>query len=146
MFEVKVDFSDAAAIIQKKGLGAGGATQTFFTSEVMRLSDSYTPMRSAVLKNTAIMTPQKDGIIYTAPYSRYQWYGKLMVDPKTGKGAFYNPITGRFWSRPRTKKVLTDKDLKYNGAPIRGARWVERCWIDNKDDILQSTERYVNGK
>lgn len=78
-------------------------------------------------------------------YARYHWYGKLMVDPKTGKGAFYNPKTGRYWSRPKTSKKLTGKDLKYKDAPIRGSRWVERAWIDHGEKVIERVEKYANG-
>ena len=71
-----------------------------------------------------------------------------MVDPITGKGAFYDPKSGRFWSRPEEqgiRKVLTDRDLKYTNGPLRGPRWVERCWIDHKDEIIKGMEKLVGG-
>ena len=145
MFEVWVDLDGADQIVTNHGLQPGGPVQKFFTSEVMRLSDPYVPFRNGPLKNSAHPTPDWDGIIYNTPYARYHWFGKLMVDPITKKGAFYDPRSGRYWSRPNTPKILTTRDLQYTGGPLRGPRWVERCWIDNKDSIIRATEAYAGG-
>lgn len=145
MFTVDIKLDGAEKILENHGLQEAGPVQKFFTSEIMRLSDPYVPFRSGPLKNSAHMTPEGDGIIYNAPYARYHWFGKLMVDPITKKGAFYDPRSGRFWSRPNTPKELTERDMKYTGGPLRGPRWVERCWVDNKDSIIKATEAYIGG-
>lgn len=142
LFTVKVDFSDAAKVLENHGLEKGGRVQAFFTNEVMRRSDPYVPFSSGPLKNTARITADMDGIVYNQPYARVNWYGKLMVDPVTKKGAFFSPEYG-FWSRPKVKKELSDRDMEYQGAPLRGPRWVERSWFDNKDDIIRSTEKFA---
>ncbi len=143
MFDAKVTFTGAEAVLIKCGLEPGGKAQRFFSSEVMRISNPYLPFRTGVLQASARLTDAGDGIIYNTPYARYHWYGKLMVDPITKKGAFYNPSTGRFWSRPNTSKELTDEDLKYRGAPMRGPRWVERAWIDNGRKVCEATEKFI---
>ena len=140
MFTVSVDVSDAAKSLNC--FGPGGSAQKFFTNELMKLSDSYVPFRNGPLKNSAMMESDGTGIIYNTPYARYHWYGKLMVDPKTGKGAFFKEGYG-FWSRPNTPKVLTEKDMQYNGAPMRGPRWVERCYIDNKERLISATAAFA---
>lgn len=143
LFEVKVSVKDADYIIQQLGLAVGGKVQEFFTSEVMRMSDPYLPFGSAgSFRAMSYISNGKDSIIYALPYARYHWFGKLMVDPITKKGAFYNPLYG-FWSRPNVQKVLTNRDLNYQGSPMRGSRWVERAWIDNKDAIISATEKYA---
>ena len=142
MFTVKVDVSPARDILKKRGLSAGGAVQAFFTNEIMRLSDSYVPFAEGALKTSARVSADKIAIEYNTPDARYHWYGKKMVDPITGKGAFYSPTYG-FWSRPGVQKVLTAQPLKYNGAPLRGPKWVERCWVDNKDSIIKATELFA---
>jgi len=136
---VSTDISKENLLIAT-GLNDGGATQRFFTNEVMRASDPYTPFDTGVLKNTAQNCG--DNIYYNVPYARYVWYGKLMVDPKTHKGAFFSEDYG-FWSRPNTPKLLTDVDLEYHGGAKRGAYWVNRAWIDNKDSILKATKDYI---
>lgn len=145
MFTVECKLDGANAILKEIGLDEGGKVQRFFSSEIMRISNPYLPFKGGALQASARLTDKGDGIIYDTPYARYHWYGKLMVDPVTGKGAFYNPQTGRFWSRPNTPKVLTNTDLKYKGAPMRGPRWVERAWIDHKDEIIKATQDYMGG-
>ena len=145
MFEISINLDGTEKILKNHGLQEAGAVQQFFTNEIMRLSDPYVPFRSGPLKNSAHHSPYWDEIIYNTPYARYHWYGKLMVDPITKKGAFHDPLSGRFWSRPLTPKELTTRDMKYTGAPLRGPRWVERCWIDNKDSIIKATEAYAGG-
>lgn len=145
MFTVKIDVSDAATILKNHGLNPGGRVQAFFTSEVMRKADPYVPFLAGALKNSARVSEDKCAIIYGGAggrYAHYQWEGKLYVDPITKKGAFYSPTYG-FWSRPGVNKEKTDRDLNYNGAPLRGPRWVERCWINEKENIIKSTEAFM---
>lgn len=146
MFTVDITFNGALAVLEGKGLGEGGKVQRYFSSEVMRVSAPYLPFKAGALQSSARLTDQGDGIIYDTPYARYHWFGKLMVDPKTKKGAFYNPKTGRFWSRPNTQKELTDRDLRYKGAPMRGPRWVERAWIDHSNEIIKAVQAYARGE
>lgn len=138
-FAIKTDIN-AFRMLSTAGLDPQGDAQRFFTGEIMRASDPYTPFDTGVLKNTA--QNLGDSIYYNTPYARYMWYGKLMVDPITHKGAFFNENYG-FWSRPNTPKVLTDTDLVYHGGGKRGSYWVNRAWIDNKDTIIKSTENYI---
>lgn len=145
MFDVKVTFKGADKILVDKGLDEGGKVQSFFTLEVMRVSNPYVPFRAGTLQSSARITDDNAGIVYSTPYARYHWYGKLMVDPITKKGAFFNPKTGRYWSRPNTQKELTEKDLKYSGSPLHGPRWVERAWIDHGAKVIEATEKYANG-
>lgn len=136
MFYISIDLSDVRAAVQS--FEPNGSTQKYFTNELLRLSDDYTPSDSTMLRTLAKVVPDGTAIEYDTPYARYMWYGKLMVDPITGKGAFHNDEYG-FWSRPNTSKVLTDTDLNYQGAPMRGSHWVERAYIDHKQELLQST-------
>ena len=141
MFDVKIEFKGAEKILCDRGLDEGGEVQRFFSSEVMRVSNPYVPFRNGILQALAWLSDENDAIIYGASYARYHWHGKLMVDPKTQKGAFYNPQTGRFWSRPNVQKELTDRDMEYNEAPMRGPRWCERAWIDHGDAVIESTQK-----
>lgn len=142
-FTIDIDLPQVETMIKKLGLEPSGKVQRFFTNEVMRRADRYVPFRTGVMKNSAHASSDYTGIIYVAPYARYLWYGKLMVDPITGKGAFHDPISGRFWSRPGVNKVLTDRDLEFNGAPMRGSHWVERMWTAEGNEITDSVEKYI---
>lgn len=43
-------------------------------------------------------------VVFPEPYGRFQYGGKVMVDP----------VTGSPWARKDEKKVLTDRPLKYS--------------------------------
>lgn len=141
----KIDMSNADEILQKHGLAPGGRIQKMLTNEIIKISDPYVPFATGILKNTAMMSHDGTSIFYNAPYARYLWYGKLMVDPITKKGAFFKEGYG-FWSRPGVTKELTDRPLQYQGAPQRGSKWVEIAWEKNGNQILSNLERLVNKK
>ena len=97
--------------------------QKFVDSEVLRLSDKYTPFQTGFLKKSGILgTDIGSGEVqWIAPYTRYQYYGKAMEG--------------------KPPKKVTDRDLQYNGAPQRGALWFERMKVDHKQEILDGARR-----
>lgn len=139
----KVDLKKAEQILKERGLLPGGEIQKFLTNEVIRISDPYVPFDNGALKNQIAIAPDATYYDYISPYARYHWYGKLMVDPITKKGAFFNPNYG-FWSRPGVPKELTDKNMNYRGAPMRGPKWTIRAWADNKNQVISNLERRLN--
>ena len=139
-------------ILTNHGLEEGGKVQMFIDNECIRLMDDYTPDLNGMLKrsvriNTVIGTGR---LITATPYARYQYYGMLMVDPITGKGSFYDPKTGRHWSRPNTPKVMdpNGRELSYNTtkSPRAGSHWFERMVADHKDDIGRGAAAVAGGK
>ena len=141
--EIKLDLSSVKDELEKLDFLARNKVLKFAANEIMRLSDDYVPFDSGTLKNSAYVTELGDEIVYPSPYAQYMYQGKLMVDPITKKGAFYDPITNRYWSRPGVKKELTDTPLNYAGAPKRGAHWVEKAWGEHKEDVIESIEKYI---
>ena len=99
--------------------------QSFVDSEVLRLCDPLTPMRSkALILSGTLATDVGSGLVqYNAPYARYHYYGKLMVGP--------------------APKKLTDIDLTYEGAPQRGALWFERMKANDAKSILKGAGKIV---
>ena len=137
-------------LLEERGLDDGGKAQQVVDSECIRLMDDYTPMDTGQLKrsvraNTVIGSGE---LIQATPYARYLYYGKLMVDPKTGKGSFYNPNTGEHWSRPGVSKVLTNRDLNFNQtkSPQAGPHWFERMVKDHKQEIGEAAAKTAGGE
>jgi hypothetical protein len=118
---VSIDFN-ASQILEARGLGQGQEAQAHFTNEFYRISQPYTPWDQGTLAQTVDL--EKDSILYKSPYSQYQYYGKVMAG---------NP------------KEETDKNLNYQGAPMRGAYWDQRCWADRGTEILQSVQKFIGG-
>lgn len=129
---VRIEF-DTAAALAKRGLGPSDRTQRVFTSECARHMDKYVPMLEGTLKNTEDV--EADKIIFVMPYSRYHYYGKLMLAPN-----------GSAYAKLGERKVLTERDMIYHGAPMRGPFWDKRMWADNKDAILDTTARAAGGR
>lgn len=130
----EINLPNINQVITKAGTNPGGRTQMFFTHELRRLSDPYVPMGVGVLKNSSRVVNNHTAIEYHTPYAQYHWYGVLMVDP----------LTGSSWARAGTQKVLTNRGMKYRGAPMRGPRWVDRAFEHNKEALLASVEKVAN--
>lgn len=139
---VAVNMPDAAKLLKKRGLDPGGRVQQLFTSEVAKRSDPYVPMQQGILKNTAII--EADRIIYNTPYARNMYYGKVMVDPVTGAAGF---LTKDGWrSRKGVKKIVSDREYNYHGAPMRGKLWDKRMWADKKRVIVNNVAAAAGGR
>ena len=123
-------------VLLANGLGAKGHTQKFFSNEVLRLSDEFTPFREGFTKNSATIGIDGTFIQYNVPYARFLWYGKLMLGTETHSA----------FAQAGETKYVVDVDLNYNGSPIRGSKWVERMWTFNSDAIIQATQAYMEGK
>ena len=60
--------------------------------------------------------PNNHSIKYTKPYSHYMYKGKVAAGPSKPKGV---------------KRTISNKPIKYQGAPKRGAEWDKRMMNDN---------------
>ena len=74
---------DIDRVLKNHGLEPNGRVQKFIDSEVIRLMDDYTPDRNGILKaSIRLNSVIGSGLLTQAtPYARYQYYGKLYVDP-----------------------------------------------------------------
>lgn len=114
--------------------------QFWLDSQVFNDCEPYMPLKSGSLKNStraenASLAGSGRVCIATAPYGRFQYYGKVMVDPETGSP----------WARKDAKKVLTDRDLTWSN-PFTVPRWFETVksikekeWKEGVEDILNGT-------
>ncbi len=91
--------------------------QKVVDSEVLRLSDKYTPLLTGTLRKTGILgTEVGSGTVsWIAPYARFQYY------------------RGR---RPGTKV----------GEPLQGRYWFERMKAVHKGEIVAAAQHAVDGK
>jgi hypothetical protein len=123
-------------LLNERQLQNKGMVQKFIDQECIRMMDPYTPRMNGVLTKSATLgTKIGSGVInYNAPYARYMYYGKLMV----------SSITGSSYALKGEKKILTTKELKYNGEPKRGAFWFERMKSDHKEKILAGAQKMAD--
>lgn len=148
---MKVNYDVAFSAIQKQqildkyGLD-GGRTQKVIDSSFMSHLDKYMPSDTAMMI-ASMYNSTKVGsgeVNINSPQAYYMNEGELYVDPKTGKGAFYDPISGRYWSRPGVKKVPSGKKLNYHGGPLRGDHFTERMLADHFTDILNAGQKEID--
>lgn len=114
---------NAQKILASRGLGSSKKAQKFLASEVARLADPYTPFQSRNLQNSKQIASDGSQIVYTAPHAHYQYYGEVMAG--------------------RPPKSYTGRKLTYNGAPMRGARWIERMVADKKNELENNVEAFI---
>lgn len=101
--KVKVQIDSVEDILLKRKLNKNGDAQKFLEKEIVRLSDSYIPMDSGKLKDSAKAREGK--IIYEVPYANAQYY------KNKGKGLRGKHWTTRMWADRGTEVVKSLKNL-----------------------------------
>lgn len=137
----RVNMKSVGVIKTRLGIQPNGPAHKFFAETCrQRMNARYVPENKGILiSNSEIKN--NCNIIYNSPYAHYQYIGKLYVDSKTGKGAFYNENYG-FWSRPRVKKKATDTNLNYSKAGT-GPYWDRRMVSAEIKEIEGEVEAYI---
>lgn len=107
--------------------GKFNKAQKYVDNECLRHSDKLIPFQTGFLKKSGILgTIVGSGELeYLSPYSRYQYYGKVMVG--------------------HPPKRVTNIPLKYNHAPKRGSFWFERMKVQHKEQILKGAAKLMRG-
>lgn len=131
--KVVTNLDDVSTMLKKRGLEPNGRVQKLFTATCAKEMDPYVPMQQGILKNTRIIGT--DSVTYNSPYAKFQYYGKVMVGVKSRSA----------YAKKGERKVVTDKELQYNGAPKRGKLWDKRMWKDKKSKILNDIAKSAGG-
>lgn len=121
--QVSLQMDDINKVLAKRGLLPSGKTQKFLTNQIQMYSDKYVPFLDGMLKTKATMSLDGTSITYQSPYARYHWYGLLMIGD--------------------APKTLTDTQMKYNGASMRGPKWTERMWADKSETIVKEVNNFM---
>lgn len=135
MSGVTVQMDNINTILARRGLEEKGRVQKYIDSEVIRLSDPYTPHLTGALKKSAKTgTDIGSGeVIWNSIYAKFLYYGNVMVSPSTGSP----------WARKNEKKILTSRPLSYHGGG--GKLWFERMKADHRDKILKGAANIAGG-
>lgn len=118
----KMSFAGLDAVKRKTAEAAIHAEHNLAT-QVAKDTSPYVPAKTLSLdKRTRV---DENLIIYPAPYARFLYFGKLMVDPETGSA----------WAKKDAAKVATDKDLVFSKAVHSQAQshWFEASKAENMD-------------
>ena len=130
MFSVdvkKIKLDSAGNIEKRLGINIGGKATIFLRDEVSRLCDPYVPMNTGTLKNAKVY-PNSHSIKYVQPYAHYMYKGKVAMGSSKPAGV---------------KRSISNKPIKYQGAPKRGAEWDKRMMNDNKDKVVKDVQNYI---
>lgn len=145
--KIKVDMKPVGAIMKKLGVEEGGAVQVQHTKNVLHRIQRYMPMNTGqtiriMVAQTRITKPE---IVLRVPYAQYLYYGRVMVDAKTGKGPMNIPGVGLRFHKHATLKA-TDRDLAYNHSknPLAGPYWDRRLVQAEGRAMAADLQRFVN--
>lgn len=131
IFSVHTDFNEqlAEAIADR----ADKAAHTV-AIQVQKDTSPYVPFLTGSLDTRTRVVGNT--VIYPAPYARFLYYGKVMVDPNTG--STYAPKGGT--------KVVTDRDLVFTTDfhPQAQSHWFEASKAQNLDKWIRVAQKAVN--
>lgn len=105
----------------------------WLVEEIVKDTDQFVPARTGVLA----MNVQRHGhtIVYASPYARFQYYGKVMIDPATGST----------FAPKGKRKALTDRNLKYSKGMHKNARshWFEASKALNETRWMEGVRKIL---
>lgn len=109
--------------IAERMASACSKAEHVLAQQVAKDTSPFVPMLTGSLNQNTVV--DENVIRYRAPYARFLYYGKLMVDPDTGSS----------WARANAKKVVTDQDLVFTTAfhPQAQAHWMDASKAMNLD-------------
>lgn len=107
-------------ILRERNVDDFGIVQKKLDTDVLNYCQAYVPKKSGALIRSGFSGTKigSGNITYSAPYARYQYYGKS----KTGK------------------------PLHYSGGGLRGAYWFERMKSTSKYKLLVEAAILAGGK
>lgn len=104
--------------------------------QMMKDTEPYVPAGTKSLANRT--RADGDTIIYPGPYARFLYYGKLMIDPKTGSS----------WATKGATKVVTGRDLNISKA-VHGkaqSHWFEASKAQNLEKWKRVSAKAVKNE
>ena len=113
--------------------------QIYLDREVMNGMKPYMPLRDGMLVDLTIKQSKAyrgTGKVYAAyaPYGRFQYGGKVMVDS----------VTGSTWARKDAKKELTDEALTYSN-PKATPHWFDTAKNNHGQAWIRGVKRIAGG-
>lgn len=142
--KIKVEMKPVGEILTRLGVNKTGDVQMQLTRIVNKRITRYMPFRTGALSTKLKYIKSPTEIEVSAPYARMMYYGKVMVNSKTGKGPALIPDVGYRYRKGTILKV-TDRDLKYDTTkhPEAGPFWDRRMMAAEKDAIVSDVQAYV---
>ena len=140
-----LELNSVDQILKNKGLDPGGDAQKFHTANALKRIKRYMPFLSGMTYKVTVAQTDiaRPYIITNTPYAKYLFYGKKMVNAKTGKGPRMIPGIGLRYKKGTVLKV-TAKDLEYNPKnPNAGPRWDRALSSAEGKAMAADLQRYL---
>lgn len=137
---IKIDTRSIAALTRRLGSQQlAQRAQIAMTREVDKRIGRYMAYRAGVMSGKAKRMISPSQILVDTPYARYQYYGKVMVNSKTGKGPRLIPGVGFRWPKYATLKA-TDRPLQYDTSKNAkaGPYWDKALMANESAEIFES--------
>lgn len=144
---VKIRMKPVEKILREYGLNKNGDAQLYFTSMVNRRISKYMPFCSGALSSKLKYISGPAEITVAAPYARYQYYGKVMIDPAINAAGFLTK-DGTWHARKGAVKVLTDRDLQYDTTKNAnaGPYWDRRLVAFEGRAMTEEMRKYIRSR
>ena len=113
-------------IYKNLGLEDRGRVQQFLGKTVASNLKKYVSFNSGTQEASTYSINKGKQVIINVPYARFHAGGKVMVGIYS-----HSP-----WARAGERKVVTNRNLIYQGGGLRGAHPFERMKADKRDSIL----------
>lgn len=142
--KIKLKLAPVSQIIRSHGLDKNGHVQRYWTHLVNKRITRYMPFKSGAL-STKLKFVDGTDIVVSAPYARYQYHGKAMVNSVTGKGPAYIPGIGYRYKKGTILSV-TDRNLNYDTTkhPLAGPYWDRALIAAEGNAMIAEMQAYVN--
>lgn len=135
-------YSDLTAIEAEKIAELSNKAETAVAQQAAEDTQKYVPMLTGSLNNRTYVKGRT--IIYPGPYARYLYFGKRMVNVKTGKGPGYIPDIG-YRYRKGAKLRPTEDDLEFTKDyhAAAQAKWFEASKAKNMGKWLNTAKKVI---
>lgn len=137
---IKIDTRSVAALVRRLGSQQlAQQAQIAMTREIDKRIGRYMAYRTGVMSGKAKRMISPSQILVDTPYARYQYYGNVMVNSKTGKGPRLIPGIGFRWPKGAILKV-TGRPLRYDTSKNEkaGPYWDKALMSNESTDIFKS--------
>lgn len=106
--------------------------QAWLGNQVLNDTRPLMPIRSGAMQNMAHVENGGRLVVYSGIYTRFQYMGKVMVDP----------VTLSPWARRGVKKIVTDRPLHY-ASPTATSHWFEVAKQRYQDHWVAGVKKIV---
>ena len=108
--------------------------QQWLGDRVLEDCKAYMPHLTGGLQQRSHTEEDGKKVVFPGPYGRFQYGGKVMVDP----------VTGSPWARKGAKKVLTDRPLQYSN-PQATDHWFDTAKAQHGEYWIAGVKQRAGG-